>query len=127
MANLKNKRLIFVYNADSGVKNSLLDSAHKFLKPETYECSLCQLTYGLFSENKKWKSFRKKSEIEFEFLHKDEYEKNFKSKFEALQPLPVILFQDNYDLDVFVSAEELNKMNDVSELIEKLQRRISNL
>lgn len=127
MENLKNKRLIFVYNADSGLKHSLLDSIHKFLKPETYECRLCQLTYGFFGEKRTWKAFKRKVEIKMDFLHKDEYEKNFRSKFETLQVLPVVLLQDNYDLSVFVSAKELNAMTDISEFIAVLNKRLSTL
>ncbi|MFN2262000.1 MAG: GTPase, partial [Psychroflexus sp.] len=99
----------------------------KFLKPETYECNLCQLTHGIFGESRKWKKFRKNSEIDFKFLHKDEYRKSFKSKFEALENLPVVLLQDNYDLSVFVSAKEINQMSSLSELIAVLEKRMSTI
>jgi hypothetical protein len=36
--------LVFVYNADSGVFNTLSDIAHKIFSPETYACNLCALT-----------------------------------------------------------------------------------
>lgn len=120
----KNKALIFVYNANSGAKNALLDSAHKVLSPKTYECRLCELTFGLISENKKWKAFRKSSDIEMIFLHKDEYQKNFKSKFEQLYDLPVILHQDNYDLSLLMSKGELNQIEDVEVLIQKIKSRL---
>ncbi|MBZ9627958.1 GTPase [Psychroflexus sp. CAK57W] len=120
----KNKALIFVYNANSGVHNSLLDSVHKILSPKTYECNLCELTFGAISENRKWKAFRKKSDIEMVFLHKKEYQRKFKSKFEKLYDLPVILYQDNYDLSLLMGKDELNQIEKVETLIEKIKSRI---
>lgn len=120
----KNKALIFVYNANSGVHHSLLDSVHKILSPKTYECNLCELTFGLVSENRKWKAFRKQSDIEMFFLHKDDYQRQFKSKFEKLYELPVILYQDNYDLSLLMGKNELNQIEDVDVLIEKIKSRL---
>ena len=120
----KNKALIFVYNAKSGLGNAILDSAHKVISPKTYDCRLCQLTYGVISENKKWKAFREQSDVEMIFLHKDEYRRKFKSKFQALSELPVVLYQDNYDLNVLISKEELNQIEEVDTLISKIQSRI---
>ena len=50
-------RLLFVYNADSGLFNTLTDIAHKMLSPKTYTCNLCAITHGLFSEKEEWKEF----------------------------------------------------------------------
>jgi hypothetical protein len=121
---IKNKALIFVYNASSGVNNSLLDSVQKLLKPESYECKLCELTFGVISENKTWKAFRKQSDMEMIFLHKEEYQKKFKSKFEQLYDLPVVLYQDNYDLSLVIGKEELNQIEEVEILIEKIKARV---
>ena len=73
-------KLIFVYNADSGVRNALLDSMHKVLSPSTYECNLCDITFGLFSEKVNWKEFRLQFPMEMEFLHRDEFSKGYASK-----------------------------------------------
>ncbi|MBZ9651929.1 GTPase [Psychroflexus montanilacus] len=121
---VRNKSLIFVYNANAGFSNALLDSAHKVLNPNTYECKLCELTFGVISENKKWKAFRKQSDMEMIFLHKDEYQKKFKSKFEKLYDLPVVLFQDNYELSLVIGKDELNQIEDVELLIEKIKSRV---
>lgn len=120
----KNKALILVYNANSGKTNSLIDSAHKLLSPKTYECKLCELTFGPIAENRKWKAFRKSSDIEMIFLHKDEYQKQFKSKFEKLYDLPVILHQDNYDLSLLLGKDELNEIEEVETLIEVIKSRL---
>jgi hypothetical protein len=119
-----NKALIFVYNANSGAKHTLLDSLHKVFSPKTYECNLCELTYGVISENRKWKAFRKNSDIEMTFLHKDEYQKKFKSKFEKLYDLPAVMYQDNYELSLLVGKDEINEITDVDVLIEKIKSRL---
>ena len=120
----KNKALIFVYNANPGVENAFLDSIKKIFRPETYDCRLCQLTYGVISENRRWKAFKKESDIEMVFLHKDEYRRSFKSKFEDLYDLPVVLYQDNYDLSLMVSHKELDEIENVEELIQKIKSRL---
>ena len=74
-------------HADSGFLNSLLDIGHKIINPQTYECNLCNLTFGNFVENKKWKDFRKSTDIDLEFLHRDEFEEKYNAKYDC----PVIL------------------------------------
>lgn len=70
-------RLVFVYNADSGVLNLFKDIAHKLLSPSTYPCSLCDLTYSAIGEKKSWVSFRKKLPVAQEYLHIDEFTQQY--------------------------------------------------
>ena len=49
--------LLFVYNADSGKLNALKDAIHKVVKPSTYPCSLCTVTYGNLGMKRTWKTF----------------------------------------------------------------------
>ena len=67
------RKLVFIYNADSGLVNTVKDFWHKALRPSTYQCNLCQTTFGVFGAKKEWKSFIKDLGIESEFLHKDEF------------------------------------------------------
>ena len=113
-----------MYNANPGAGNAFLDSVKKIFRPKTYDCRLFQLTYGVISENRRWKAFKKESDIEMVFLHKDEYRKSFKSKFEDLYDLPVVLYQDNYDLSLMVSNKELDEIENVEELIHKIESRL---
>ena len=98
-------KLVFVYNADSGFINTLIDIGHKAISPQTYECNLCGLTFGLVGEHKQWKKFREESNTEMEFLHRDEFEQKYARKFEY----PVIL-KENNDLSVMISQAELNEI-----------------
>ena len=119
-------KLIFVYNAHSNTKHGLLDAAKKILSPSTYDCKLCALTYGPILERKKWKKFRKESGISMDFLHKDEYEKQFKSKFAQQYKYPVILIQNHYELDVFMNAEKLAEINNLNSFITIIKKHWEN-
>ena len=110
-------KLIFVYNADSGLLNKLMDIGHKIIEPETYTCNLCNLTFGNFTENQKWKEFRENTAIEMEFLHRDEFETKYKMK----QDCPVIL-KGSEPLDIAISKEQLEKFKSLDELISAVEK-----
>ena len=124
MRNNNKPKLIFVYNADSGLKNAVLDSAHKIFSPKTYQCKLCELTYGAFKEKKVWKKFRQESDVEMKFLHADEFNKLYKSKFRPVFELPVVLVEDQYELDLLMSHNTLEQIKTVKELIDRINRYI---
>ena len=111
-------KIIFVYNANRGFVNSMLDIGHKVISPKSYECNLCNMTYGVVSEREEWKEFRESSKDDLEFLHKDEFEEKYKEKREY----PIILkINDENGLDELISKDDLNKMKNVNELIQKLK------
>lgn len=124
METKKIQKLIFIYNADSGTRNMLIDSAHKIFSPSTYACSLCDITYGAFTENKIWKKFRKDSDLEMEFLHKDEFQKQYASKFGHKFTFPIILAPINENMEVFVNTNELNALENAENLIDLIMKRI---
>ena len=115
------KKLLFIYNANSDTGSRMLDFAHKILNPATYDCKLCSLTFGNFSENKQWKIFRESllaKDYELEFLHKDEFVKRYQSKFGHAFSYPIILVETEYELEVLLSTEKLNAMETVEELVD---------
>ncbi len=114
---MKLEKLIFIYNADSGLRNQLIDGAHKILSPATYECNLCDITYGAFTENKVWKEFRKQSDLDLEFLHRDEFAKAYRSKFGYKFTFPIVLASVDENLEVFIKTEELNALENADALI----------
>ncbi len=118
------QELIFIYNADSGLKNAILDGAHKILSPSTYDCHLCQLTHGAFTEKKAWKDFRERHNIPMLFLHKDEYIKDYASKFGHKFKFPLILGATHSGLEVVVSTERLNGLSETEDLITLLEASI---
>ena len=114
------EKLIFVYNANSGVVNSWIDIAHKIMSPTTYECDLCSLTHGSFSEKRIWKKFRDRAEVAMEFYHKDEFLKKYKSKWLPKYDFPIILFVDNAGMHPFMNAQDFKEVSSVEVLIEKI-------
>ncbi len=114
-------KIIFVYNANSGLMNTVLDIGHKILSPETYECNLCNITHGVLQEREEWKTFRESSTDDLEFLHKDEFEK----KYQQVKEYPVILMSNGRnELQEIINKDELNQLDTVEGLIKKLKETI---
>ncbi len=109
--------IIFVYNADSGKLNAAFDIAHKLISPSTYNCQLCEMTYGVLNERDSWKTFRESVSDELVFLHRDEFEKQYDQKFDY----PVVLRKEGEVLKVLLSNKAINEMGNTDRLIERLQ------
>lgn len=112
-------KLTFIYNANSGKVNTWMDIGHKLISPETYSCNLCSMTHGIFTEKEEWKQYRTNSETEMEFLHKDEFEKQYPNKESFTYPI-ILKSEQEGAFEVFMTTEEVNKIANLEELIEKL-------
>ena len=106
------------------MRNAMMDSVHKVISPSTYDCNLCSITFGLFSENVDWKEFRTNATADMEFLHKDEFEKEYASKFSHKYTYPIVLAATAEDFEILINTEELNKLKDVNGLISLVETRI---
>ncbi|RYU83228.1 hypothetical protein [Hymenobacter persicinus] len=116
--------LLFVYNANAGLLNGMLDLVHKTLSPRTYPCSLCALTYGV-SMRPEWKSFIESLPIEARFPHRDEFWAAFPAQ--RQQPLPAVFRQlPGGELQPFITAAELNHTN-LPGLMQLVSSRLSAL
>ena len=112
-------RWIFVYNADAGLINGLLDWTHKILRPSTYQCQLCKLTYGNTGMNKKWRDFIAHLPMETVFLHHDEFVEQYPMMNET--PLPCLLRERSHSskaLEVLMDADTMNQQKTLEQLIE---------
>lgn len=107
------KQLVFVYNADSGMFNTLTDIAHKVFSPQTYECNLCAISHSYLSERSEWKDFIQGLGVECEFLHRDEFLKKYSSE---EKNFPVIFELINGELKVSLSAEQINACKSMDDL-----------
>lgn len=119
------KPLVFVYNANSGLGNALLDSIHKTLDPKSYNCNLCAITFGFFSEHKKWKEFRKESGLEMGFLHLDEFKKRYPNEKQDRESFPQVFILKEGKLQVFLRKEEINDMKSQEDLILAIRAKLS--
>ncbi len=115
------KKLVFIYNADSGLLNSVKDYFHKKRKPETYQCNLCMQTFGGISMKKDWKSYIKDLDIPTEFLHKDEFEKKYdvnNAKY------PSAYLQNGSSMKIFISEDEMNKVKSLDEMKDLVSKKL---
>ena len=115
------RSLVFVYNADSGLLNSIKDLFHKNFKPATYPCRLCALTYNNAGMISDWKRFTDGLDISVKFLHKDEFNDRFQNKDLGL---PAAFLIDDDEIRTLISAVEMNDLSDLEELIELVRSRI---
>lgn len=113
-----------MYNAESGGNfTALKDTLHKTFRKSTYECNLCAVTFGAFGMKKEWKNFvndldvpvefKKKDKFKFEFLHKDEFNQEYKVS-DAKFPSAYML--DKSGLNLFISQDEMNAIESIDEL-----------
>lgn len=110
---LDKSKLIFVYNADSGVFNLLTDVAHKIFSPQTYSCNLCAITHSNFGMKKEWKEYLESLDTPLEFLHADEFKAKY--QFEKVE-MPAIFKEENDSLFLLVNATTINECNSIEDL-----------
>ena len=105
--------LVFVYNADSGVFNTLADVAHKIFSPQTYACNLCALTHSTFGMRDEWKRFLDGLDRPLDFLHADELAARY-----GLSgiPLPAIFRREGERLESLVGADAINDCRALDDL-----------
>ena len=59
-----------------------------------------------------------------EFLHKDEFERDYASKFGYKFTFPIVLAAVAGQLEILINTEELNALNDVNGLISLVETRL---
>jgi hypothetical protein len=121
---MKNQKLIFVYNADSGLINTVEDYFHKIVKPSTYQCNLCALTFGNLGMKKDWKNYIDELKVDVEFLHKDEFDKEYGLK---EVKFPAGFLKSNTDIKLFITANEINELKTLDELMEFVSKKLSEI
>lgn len=107
-------KLVFVYNADSGLFNTLTDIGHKIFSPQTYNCPLCDLTHGYFTMRKEWGSFLGELDYQLEFLHRDEFTRKHSELSHTL--LPVIFIKTEHIMTTLLDNIALQKCKDIEQL-----------
>lgn len=113
--------LVFVYNADSGFVNTLIDIGHKIVSPQTYACNLCAITHSTFSMRDEWKRFVAGLGTPVEFLHRDELGEQYDVRD---VPLPAIFRKTAGALEPWITREEINRCRSLPELERLVQDRL---
>ena len=113
--------LLLVYNADSGKFNALKDYIHKIIKPSTYPCSLCAVTYSNLGMKKEWKTFVKGLEVPVEFLHRDE----FCAQYDCTDvTYPVALLMKNGTRTEIISTKEMDATTSLEDMIDLVKEKL---
>jgi hypothetical protein len=105
--------LVFVYNADSGVFNTLADAAHKIFSPRTYACNLCALTHTAVRMRGEWKRFLEGLGRPLEFLHADELTARYGL---SDVTLPAIFRREGERFELLVGADAINACRTLDDL-----------
>jgi hypothetical protein len=113
--------LVFVYNADSGLVNTLLDIGHKIVSPKTYSCNLCAITHSTFSMRDEWKQFVAQIGCPVEFLHRDELAEQYGMRDVGL---PAVFRRNNGTLETWITREEINRCRTLGELAQLVRARL---
>ena len=114
------ERLVFVYNADSGLFNTMADIGHKIFSPQTYACDLCALTHGYFSERREWRGFVESLPLPCEFLHRDEFLQAYPEQ-QGLR-FPAVLRADANGQQLCLTPEDLANCGDLAALKQAITR-----
>ncbi|SFQ72240.1 hypothetical protein [Hymenobacter arizonensis] len=117
------QRLLFVYNADGGLLPGLKDMFHKLLSPGTYPCSLCGITYGATQMLPEWKEFIKTLPVPVDFLHRDEFVRDYPQWRSQRLPAAFVLAPTG-ELSPFIPAEEMDA-TDLNGLMALVQARLA--
>lgn len=113
--------LVFVYNADSGVFNTLADAAHKIFSPRTYACNLCALTHTAVRMRGEWREFLEGLGRPLEFLHADELASRYGLKGVRL---PAVFIKDG-GLRVLAGADAIDACRTLDELERLILERLA--
>lgn len=115
------QELILVYNAYGGIYPGIVDFVNKEFFPASYPCNLCYQTFGTFTMKPEWRQFLDSLPLKITELHKD----NFKRRYSPENmELPVIMVSDNTQVQVLVSAAEMNKIKSLPPLKELVKAKL---
>jgi hypothetical protein len=109
------RSVVFIYNADGTIAGKVKDFLHKVLRPETYPCQLCAVTYGYASMKKEWHTFVEGLDADVEFLHRDELRAEHSELIDA--ELPAAWQRVDGRWSTLVDVSTMNACADLEQLI----------
>ncbi|WP_292470338.1 hypothetical protein [Methanolobus sp.] len=118
------KKVIFVYNADSGIFNSIEDYVHKIVSPSTYGCNLCGLTYGNMGMKNNWKQYISGQKYPVEFLHKDVFFKKYNLDNVSF---PCAYIEYNGKIELLITSDEINYLGTLEELMLLVSKKLADI
>ena len=113
--------LYFVYNANSGFINGLIDYTHKIVSPETYTCNLCALTYNNLGILNVWEQFIEKLEFPVYFEYRDTIDELLPGINNVTTPF--VALKREAEMSILISAQEINNLKSIHEFIELVSEK----
>jgi hypothetical protein len=108
------QRLIFLYDADSGILPALFDAGKRLMNdPST--CRLYRLTHGFVFEKRVWSDFLSRLPMPFEYGHRE---------FAGIRTAPAVIREQDGGISVLVSTEDLEQLTDTQQLIKKIEAHL---
>ena len=115
--------LVIVYNADEGLGAALFDAVHKLVRPDTYPCDLCAITYGAVSMRAPWRDWLQAQTFASEFYHRQDFHRAFPAL--AHLPLPAILRRDGDELALLLGPNDMRADMAVADLIAAVESALA--
>lgn len=100
-------RLIFVYNAESGLLATIADSAKKLLSING--CALCSLTHSLTGEKQEWNSCKESLGVPVDYVHRDELDARL--QIVVQHELPCVLAETDGELVMLLRSDVIKRCN----------------
>ncbi len=125
---LRAKRVIFVYNADSGALAAMWDSAKKVVGSEK-ACTLCSIAHGVFAEKAEWGEIDRSLGAPAVYYHRDDIPAEVRAFIDQKSlPLPLVVFEwEGGDYDVAITAGTVkNSAGDPRRLKDELKAALKN-
>jgi hypothetical protein len=114
--------LVFVYAADGGFWNGVVDTLHKLVSPATYPCSLCALTHGPVGPRPAWTAALGQLGLPTIVLHREELAARHGDV-----RLPAVLVERDGRLEPLISAAEIDACRDLDALVALVTARARTL
>ncbi len=118
--------LLIVYNADRGFFNAISASTHKLLSPRTYDCPLCQHTFGVTGMLQPWKEYIDMQPLSVAFTHRNEFHKDYPEHKSITLPAILLVDPENGITNV-LDARCVREAKNLSELISQMEKRLDEL
>jgi len=115
-------KLVFVYNADSGLFNLLSDAVHRVASPSTYPCQLCAVTHAFTGMRSEWKDFIDSFSLPVEFLHRDELAEQYGIHDISL---PAVFTAMDDEIKLWIRADEINACRSLKDLMSLVSSRLA--
>ena len=112
-------KIYCIYNAEGSIKGELKYLYKKYFKD--IECSMCDITHGVFKQKKKWVSKCLASKLNIKCLHLDELPNDIKDL--VINKAPCVVSQINSTNKIIINNKELANMSgDVNSFFSHLDK-----